>query len=51
MVEDRWGNILTGKLDRGLVAGTFGVAAVVFAIFYFSDVPRVSKDIMLVRHH
>lgn len=33
----------------GLTAASFGVAAGVFALFFFSDVPKVRNDIMLVR--
>lgn len=33
----------------GLTAASFGVAAGVFALFFFSDVPKVRNDILLVR--
>lgn len=34
---------------RGLTAASFGGVAGVFALFFFSDVPKVRKDIMQVR--
>ena len=39
---------LTRIVDRGFASASFGVAAGVFALFFFSDVPRVRKDIMIV---
>ena len=35
-------------MGSGLTAGAFGAAAGFFAIFFFADVPRVRKDIMIV---
>jgi hypothetical protein len=32
----------------GVTLGAFGGVAGVFAIFFFSDIPRVRKDIMQV---
>lgn len=39
-----------GKANRyrGLTLGGFGSAAGVFALFFFSDIPRVRHDIMMV---
>lgn len=34
--------------NSGITAASFGVAAGVFALFFFSDVPKVRDDIMLV---
>ena len=34
---------------RGLTAASFGAAAGIFGLFFFSDVPKVRKDIMQVR--
>ncbi|KAK4983294.1 hypothetical protein LTR66_008879 [Elasticomyces elasticus] len=31
----------------GITAGGFGAAAGIFALFFFSDVPKVRKDIMV----
>jgi hypothetical protein len=42
-----WAN---GKIS-GLNAGAFGGVAGLFALFFFSDVPRVKKDILQVRAH
>lgn len=33
---------------RGLTAASFGGVAGIFALFFFSDVPKVRKDIMQV---
>ncbi|MCJ1285287.1 hypothetical protein MMC26_004627 [Xylographa opegraphella] len=33
----------------GITAGSFGAVAGIFALFFFSDVPKVRKDIMQVR--
>ncbi|KAL4927602.1 cytochrome b-c1 complex subunit 10 [Aspergillus undulatus] len=30
----------------GSIAGTFGVSAGVFALFFFGEIPRVRKDIL-----
>jgi hypothetical protein len=35
-------------LGSGYTAASFGVAAGVFAVFFFSGVPRVRKDILEV---
>ena len=32
----------------GITAGSFGAVAGIFALFFFSDVPKVRKDIMQV---
>ncbi|MCJ1295078.1 hypothetical protein MMC34_006639 [Xylographa carneopallida] len=34
------------KSYSGITAGSFGAVAGIFALFFFSDVPKVRKDIM-----
>lgn len=38
--------ILIDIRDSGTIAGGFGVAAGLFAVFFFGEVPRVRKDIL-----
>ncbi|KAJ5604724.1 hypothetical protein N7510_009878 [Penicillium lagena] len=37
---------LSTLTQAGTLAGSFGVAAGVFAVFFFGEVPRVRKDIL-----
>ena len=37
------------SLHRAYTAGGFGAVAGIFALFFFSDIPKVRKDIMQVR--
>lgn len=45
---DRYGTVLTSAflVNSGTIAGSFGVAAGIFAVFFFGEVPRVRKDIL-----
>lgn len=38
------------RVHSGITAGSFGVVAGVFALFFFADVPKVRTDIMQVGH-
>ncbi|CAL5869619.1 uncharacterized protein PFLUO_LOCUS3849 [Penicillium psychrofluorescens] len=40
------GMSLSTLTQAGTLAGSFGVAAGVFAVFFFGEVPRVRKDIL-----
>jgi hypothetical protein len=33
-------------MNSGSIAGTFGVSAGVFALFFFGEVPRVRRDVL-----
>lgn len=39
-----------GGSDSGITAGGFGAVAGIFALQFFSEVPKVRKDIMQVSH-
>lgn len=41
-LTDEW------STHSGITAGMFGVSAGIFALFFFSDVPKVRKDILQV---
>ena len=45
----RWALTLKFIRNSGITAGSFGAVAGFFALFFFSDVPKVRKDIMQVR--
>ncbi|MCJ1255513.1 hypothetical protein MMC24_003329 [Lignoscripta atroalba] len=46
-VQPNFHGISYGRaLKFGITAGSFGAVAGIFALFFFSDVPKVRKDIM-----
>ncbi|KUL84024.1 hypothetical protein ZTR_07122 [Talaromyces verruculosus] len=46
-VATHWHGITLPKLAKaGTIAGGFGVAAGLFAVFFFGEVPRVRKDVL-----
>ncbi|KAJ5215778.1 uncharacterized protein N7498_002185 [Penicillium cinerascens] len=40
------GFTLPAAVKAGTVAGSFGVAAGTFALFFFGDIPRVNRDVI-----
>lgn len=48
--SEEWELVLKVHDDSGLTAASFGGVAGIFALFFFSDVPKVRKDIMMVRY-
>ena len=39
------GNAKRYRLNRGVTAGLFGISAGLFAVFFFSNVPKVRKTL------